>query len=293
MRLSIVKSPNASQYYVIKDYYNGKKRTSKIVEKLGNDKELRERLNGRDPYEWAREYIAELNRLEKEGLEPEVIARYSPAKQIDKDVRQSYHGGYLFLQSLFHELGFHRIGEKIEKNYKAEYSLSGILASLLYTRILFPGSKRSAHEISKSFLEGPAFELHQVYRALDIISKESDFIQSELYKNSVKQAGRNTGVLYYDCTNFFFEIEEESGLRQYGVSKEHRPSPIVQMGLFMDGDGIPLAFSINQGNSNEQLTLKPLEKKILSDFELSRFVVCTDAGLRSAGRASTLTSAIS
>ncbi len=105
MRLSIVKSPNASQYYVIKDYYNGKKRTSKIVEKLGNDKELRERLNGRDPYEWAREYIAELNRLEKEGLEPEVIARYSPAKQIDKDVRQSYHGGYLFLQSLFHELG--------------------------------------------------------------------------------------------------------------------------------------------------------------------------------------------
>lgn len=283
MRLSIVKSPNATQYYVIKDYYNSKKRTSKIVEKLGNDKELRERLNGRDPVIWAREYIAELNRLEKEGLEPEVIARYSPARQIDKDVRQSYHGGYLFLQSLFHELGLHRICGKIEKNYKAAFSLNGILAALLYTRILFPGSKRSAHEISGSFLEGPAFELHQVYRALDIISKESDFIQSELYKNSVKKAGRNTGVLYYDCTNFFFEIEEESGLRQYGISKEHRPNPIVQMGLFMDGDGIPLAFSINPGNSNEQLTLKPLEKKILSDFELSRFVVCTDAGLGSSG----------
>lgn len=281
MRLSIVKSPNATQYYVIRDYHNGKKRTSKIIEKLGNDKELRERLNGEDPVVWAREYIAELNRLEKEGVEPKVIASYSPAKQIEKGARQSCHGGYLFLQSIFHELGLHRICEKIEKNYKAEFSLSGILSSLLYTRILFPGSKRSSHEISKSFLEGPAFELHQVYRALDLISKESDFIQSELYKNSVKKAGRNTGVLYYDCTNYFFEIEEESGLRQYGLSKEHRPNPTVQMGLFMDGDGIPLAFSINPGNTNEQLTLKPLEKKILSDFELSKFVVCTDAGLGS------------
>jgi len=281
MRLSIVKSPNATQYYVIRDYHNGKKRTSRIIEKLGNDKELRERLNGEDPVVWAREYIAELNRLEKEGVEPKVIASYSPAKQIEKGARQSCHGGYLFLQSIFHELGLHRICEKIEKNYKAEFSLSGILSSLLYTRILFPGSKRSAHEISKSFLEGSAFELHQVYRALDIISKESDFIQSELYKNSVKKAGRNTGVLYYDCTNYFFEIEEESGLRQYGLPKEHRPNPTVQMGLFMDGDGIPLAFSINPGNTNEQLTLKPLEKQILSDFELSKFVVCTDAGLGS------------
>ncbi|MGB4090499.1 MAG: IS1634 family transposase, partial [Ruminococcus flavefaciens] len=270
-----------TQYYVIRDYYNGRKRTSKIVEKLGNDRELRERLNGRDPVAWAREYIAELNRLEKEGIEPEVIARYSPAKQIGKDIRQSYHGGYLFLQRVFHELGLHRICERIGKNYKAEFSLSDILAALLYTRILFPGSKRSAHEISGSFLEGPAFELHQVYRALDILSKESDFIQSELYRNSVRKSGRSTGVLYYDCTNYFFEIEEESGLRQYGISKEHRPNPIIQMGLFMDEDGIPLAFSVHPGNVNEQGTLKPLEKKILSDFGLSKFVVCTDAGLGS------------
>ncbi|WP_458787160.1 IS1634 family transposase, partial [Vallitalea sediminicola] len=101
------------------------------------------------------------------------------------------------------------------------------------------------------------------------------------YNNSLKISKRNTNILYYDCTNYFFEIEEADGLKQYGVSKEHRPNPIVQMGLFMDGDGIPLAFSINNGNTNEQVTLKPLEEKILNDFKLSKFIVCTDAGLAS------------
>ena len=123
--------------------------------------------------------------------------------------------------------------------------------------------------------------MHQIYRALEVIAKETDFIQSSLYENSLKVSKRNTGVLFYDCTNYFFEIEQEDGNKQYGPSKEHRPNPIIQMGLFMDGDGIPLAFSINRGNMNEQLTLKPLEKKIISDFELSKFIVCTDAGLAS------------
>jgi transposase len=109
-----------------------------------------------------------------------------------------------------------------------------------------------------------------------------DFIQAELYKSSTKVINRRTGILYYDCTNYFFEIEQEEGLKQYAKSKENRPNPVVQMGLFMDGDGLPLAFCIDEGNTNEQITLKPLEKKILADFELSKFVVCTDAGLSSA-----------
>ena len=108
-----------------------------------------------------------------------------------------------------------------------------------------------------------------------------DFIQSELYKNSCKYMKRNNNILYYDCTNYYFEIEEENGLKQYGPSKEHRPNPIVQMGLFMDGNGIPLAFDITPGNTNEQKTLKPLEEKIIKDFKNSEFVVCTDAGLAS------------
>ena len=281
MRLSMSKSPNATSYYVIRDYGKGANRSSRIVEKLGTDKEIRERLGVDDPVAWARSYIAELNRKEKEGVEPVVIAKYSPSRQLEKGARQSCHGGYLFLQRLYHELGLHQICSNIARGSKVEYDLSAILSTLLYTRILFPGSKRSSHDISRSFIQEPGFELHQVYRSLDLISKESDFIQAQLYKNSLKLSKRNTGVLYYDCTNYFFEIEQVGGLKQYGMSKEHRPNPIVQMGLFMDGDGIPLAFSINKGNTNEQLTLKPLEKKILSDFELSRFVVCTDAGLGS------------
>ena len=114
-----------------------------------------------------------------------------------------------------------------------------------------------------------------------MLTKESDFIQSALYENSLKVSKRNTGVLFYDCTNYLFEIEHEEGNKQYGPSKDHKPNPIIQMGMFMDGDGIPLALGINRGNMNEQLTLKPLEKKIISDFELSKFVVCTDPGLAS------------
>jgi transposase len=156
-----------------------------------------------------------------------------------------------------------------------------VLSRLLYCRILYPSSKLCAYRQAARFLEAPGFDLQHIYRALDVIAEEADFIQSELYKNSLKAYGRNTEVLYYDCTNYFFEIEQEDGLKQYGYSKEHRPNPIVQMGLFMDGDGTPLAFGIQKGNTNEQVTLRPLEEKILSDFGLSKFIVCTDAGLSS------------
>jgi len=171
--------------------------------------------------------------------------------------------------------------KKIAKKHKFTFDLNSILSYLLYARILFPASKLATMQLVKNFLEQPSFELQHVYRALGVIAQESDLIQSELYKNSLKVADRNTHILYYDCTNFFFEIEQEEGLRQYGISKEHRPCPIVQMGLFMDGDGIPLAFNISPGNTNEQVTLTPLEDKLLQDFKLSRLVVCTDTGLAS------------
>jgi len=281
MRLSISKSKNATSLYVKEDVTINGRRTTKIVKKLGTVAELEKKLGGRDPIEWAKEYIKELNRLEKEGKEPVVIAKYSPSKLVKKGEHRSFNGGYLFLQKIYHELGLDKICKKITDKYKFEYDLDSILSRLLYGRILFPSSKLSTYEFSTKLIEQPDFELHQIYRALEVISKETDFIQASLYKNSLKLSKRNTGILYYDCTNYFFEIEQEEGLKQYGYGKDHKPNPIVQMGLFMDGDGIPLAFSITEGNKNEQLTLKPLEKKILSDFELSKFVVCTDAGLAS------------
>ena len=278
MRLQISKSKNASSLYVTKSIYVNGVSTSKVVEKLGTYDELKEKLNGEDPIEWAKAYVAELTRKEKEEKR-EVMVRYSPAKQIDKDEQKTFNGGYLFLQQIYHQLGLSKISKVISDKYKFTYNLDSVLSRLVYSRIIFPASKLATCEQSKLFMEQPEFELQHVYRSLEVLAKESDYIQSELYKNSLKICDRNKGILYYDCTNYFFETEQEDGLRQYGVSKEHRPNPIVQMGLFMDGDGFPLAFCINKGNTNEQVTLKPLEKKIISDFGLSRFVVCTDAGL--------------
>lgn len=276
------KSKNSASFYVIKSVYNSKTQSnsSKIVEKLGTENELRQKLNGQDPYEWAKKYIAELNKQEKEAKR-EVLVKCSPIKQIDKNDKRSYNGGYLFLQQIYHELGLHKICKDISNRYKFTFNLDSILSRLIYARIIFPASKLATNELAKNFIEQPDFDIQHIYRALEVISKESDFIQSELYNNSLKIYDRKKGILYYDCTNYFFEIEQEAGLKQYGVSKEHRPNPIVQMGLFMDSDGIPLAFCTNKGNTNEQITLKPLEEKIISDFKLSKFVVCTDAGLAS------------
>jgi len=284
MRLGMSKSKNSTSFYVIKSTYENKKHSTKIIEKLGTLSELEQKLNGEDPKEWAEKYIEELNRKEKERQKKEnseIIVKYSPARTINKDEQHSFNGGYLFLQKIYHELELHKICKEISKKYKFDYDLNSILSRLIYSRIIFPSSKLATNELSKKFIEPPNFDLHQIYRALEVLAQESDFIQSSLYENSLKISRRNTGVLFYDCTNYFFEIEQEDEDKQYGVCKEHRPNPIIQMGLFMDGDGIPLAFSMSRGNMNEQLTLKPLEKKILSDFKLSKFIVCTDAGLAS------------
>ncbi|HRT84843.1 MAG TPA: IS1634 family transposase [Bacteroidales bacterium] len=280
MRLQISRSKNAASLYVIKTIYTDGKEHTKIVEKLGTYAELEKKLNGQDPIEWAKKYIEELNQKEKEESR-EVIVKYSPSKVIPKGEQRSFNGGYLFLQKIYHELKLDKLCKDISRKYKFEFNLDSILSRLLYARIIYPASKLATFELSKQFIEQPDFELQHIYRALEFLAKESDLIQSSLYNNSLRISKRNTGILYYDCTNYFFEIEQEEGLKQYGPSKEHRPNPIVQMGLFMDGDGVPLAFSINKGNTNEQLTLKPLEQKILSDFDLSKFVVCTDAGLAS------------
>ena len=280
MRLKISRSKNAASLYVMKSTYINKVHSTKIVEKLGTYAELKEKLDGRDPIEWAKEYIEELNRKEKENRR-EIIVKYSPLKKIRKNDQKLFNGGYLFLQYIYNELKFPNICKKISQQARFKFDLNSILSRLIFARILFPSSKLATLGLAKKFIEQPNFELHHIYRALGVLCKKSDFIQTCVYKNSLKLTKRNDRVLFYDCTNYFFEIEQAKELKQYGVSKEHRPNPIVQMGLFMDGDGFPLAFSMNKGNANEQTTLKPLEKKILRDFQLSKLIVCTDAGLSS------------
>jgi transposase len=280
MRLHVVRSKNAASLYVIESTFVAGKHSSRIVEKLGTEDALRKKLDGGDPYEWAKKYIAKLNKEDKEGKRV-VNVSFDPTAQLRTGERSSCNGGYLFLQSIYHKLKLNEVCGEISKRHGFAYDLNAILSQLIYTRILSPSSKMSSYEAAHQFLRKPTYALEDVYRALDVLAKESEFIQAQVYCNSKNIMERNSAILYYDCTNFFFEVEREDELRQYGVSKEHRPNPIVEMGLFMDGNGIPLAFCINPGAKNEQLTLKPLEEQIIRDFSLSKFVVCTDAGLSS------------
>lgn len=227
MRLSWTKTKYSVSYYVQKTVYVNGKNKSMVVKRLGSEKYICDTYGVTDAKAWAKEQVALMNQAEKEQSAP-VTINFFPSKDLPANQQRSFNGGYLFLQSIYYQLG-----------------------------------------------------LHKIYRALSVLAKESDYIQSRLFKNSLQLAKRKTGVIYYDCTNFYFEIEQAEDDKQYGVSKEKRPLPIVEMGFFMDADGIPLAFSIYPGNRNEQLSLIPLEKRLLTDFDLSKFVVCTDAGLSS------------
>ena len=277
MRLRATKSAHSVSYSVIKSAYINKKRTTVTVEKLGNEKEICKKYGVSDALAWAKEYVANLNK-NAERNKPIDIS-FDPSIPLTQNDQRLFNGGYLFLQDIYFQLGFDKICKAIARKHGFKYNLNSILSRLLYTRILYPSSKLSSFALSSRFIEKPDFSLEDIYRSLSIINEESDYIQSTLYRNSLKISKRKTGVIYYDCTNYFFELEQADGLKQYGASKENRPLPIVQMGLFMDSDGIPLAFSVNPGNTNEQTTMVPLEKKLVEDFSLSRLVVCTDAGL--------------
>ena len=280
MRIKITKNKNTTHYTIIKDVYRNNKRTTCVYENLGTINKIKLRAGDEEPLEWLKNYVKELNKKHKEETLP-IIMRKNPNKLIEKNVQNSFNVGYLFLQDIYYKLKLDKICNDLKENYQFKFDLNDILSKLVYSRIIFPASKLKTLELSKKFMEQPNFEYQHIERALPIICENMDLIQSELYKNSNKYMPRNNKILYYDCTNYYFEIEEENGLKQYGKSKENRPNPIVQMGLFMDGNGIPLAFNITPGNTNEQITLQPLEEKIIKDFEFSEFVVCTDAGLAS------------
>lgn len=281
MILKACKSKNYTFYYVQKSYRtNGGKCSTKNVERLGTIEDLKARFGDFDPVGEARKYVAELTAAEKASCAP-VMVGYSPTALIGKGERRSYNGGYLFLQKIYYELGLDYICKKIAKKHRNRFDLNGILSRLLYTRLLYPGSKLSSLEDSRKFFEQPGEDIHQVYRALSLLATEFNEVQAEVYRRSLRLGRRDTSAVYYDLTNYFFEWEEEGGIVQYGHSKEGRPLPIVQMGLFVDREGIPLAMCVEPGNTAESLTLKPMEEMLQEKFGLSKMIVCTDAGLSS------------
>lgn len=285
MNLHITKSKNSESFYIAKSYVkaNGSA-TSTIVRKLGTlDQLIAEHGPTRDDIlAWAKNEVKiETEKYKKEKESKTVLIPFHANRQLDYEKQIFFRGGYLFLQSIYYQMHINKICPKLKMKYKFKYDINAILSDLIYARILEPSSKRSSFKAASEFLEKPSYELHDVYRALDVLGTECDLIQSEVYKNSHFLENRNDKVLYYDCSNYYFEIEQEDGSKKYGKIKEHRPNPIIKMGLFMDGDGIPLAFSLFPGNANEQTSLKPLEKKVLGEFGCQKFIYCSDAGLGS------------
>lgn len=285
MRVTTSKSKNAESFYISKGYVNDKGvSTSVIIRKLGTLKDLLPEHGPTrdDVMVWAKEQARiETLKYKREKEEKQIKLTFHADRPLDYDKQIFYRGGYLFLQSIYYQLQINKICRKLKQKHKFKYDINAILSDMIYARILEPRSKRSSYKAASEFLEKPSYKLHDVYRALDVLGAECDLIQAELYKNSHFLGARNDKVLYYDCSNYYFEIEQEDGNKKYGKSKEHRPNPIIQMGLFMDGDGIPLAFSTFAGNANEQTSLKPLEKKILGEFGCQKFIYCSDAGLGS------------
>lgn len=283
MYIAITGSKNNKDVYIYRSFRkeNGKA-SSCIYKKLGKYNALLEQFDGNEDklMTWAKEQAAKETELYKLHT-GKVSVEFSKAAAIPMNERRSFNVGYLFLQKLCTQLRLDKVCRTIKSRHKFKYDLNAILTDLVYARILSPASKLASYEYCQSLLEPPKYSLQDVYRSLSVIAGESDFIQSELYKNSNFIHPRNNRILYYDCTNYYFEIEEEDDFRRYGKSKENRPNPIVTMGLFMDADGLPLAFDIFPGNQNEQTTLKPLESKILQDFNCSEFIYCSDSGLGS------------
>ena len=281
--ISLTGNSDNKDVYIKRSYRksNGKTAT-KIHRKLGKLNDLLQQFSG--DYDammaWARSE-AEKDTMEYNAKTGNVSVSLSKSAYIPRNEERCFPVGYLFLQKLCTELKIDSICRKISKRHKYTYDFSAILTDQIFSRILSPSSKLGSYSYCQTLLEPPKYELQNLYRALSVMAEESDFIQEELYFNSNFVHPRNKKVLYYDCTNYYFEIEQDDDFRKYGKSKESRPNPIVTMGLFMDADGIPLAFDVFPGNQNEQTTLKPLETKIIRDFACSEFIFCSDAGLGS------------
>lgn len=294
-RIKINTSINSKSYSIIDDYYRNGKRTTRVVDTIGNYEKVSKlaESEGIDVDTWLINYLN--NYKEKHGVpirgEKVIIEKYSnkiiPINKINK-----YNIGYLFLEDIYYSLKLDKTINTVTKKHKFEFDLNEVLSYLVYSRIIFPSSKLKTYELSKNFIETPKYNLENIYRGLTYLCSNLDYIQKELYNNSKSVVDRKTRIFYYDCTNYYFDISEEDDLRKYtGNAKDKKGKPVVGMGLFLDGNGYPIAMNIYPGSDNESTTLIPLQKKIigidpLTDFEIDGFdienkntIICTDAAM--------------
>lgn len=293
MKATFIKTTSGTRVYIQKSARVNGVPTSINVKSLGLLEEIRQREGCEDPVAWAKELAARMTAEEKAGKAPVTIEFY-PTKTVGMGEIPLRHGGDLFLFPIYNKLGLPSLCREVVKDSRVKYDLNEILRTLVFSRVLSPCSKIKTFEFARHMVYPPGFKENDMYRSLSLMANHINDIQAGMYRKSKEFMERKERILYFDCSNYYFEIEDndkdvvnketgviEPGLRKRGKSKEHRPNPIVQMGLFMDGDGIPLAFNIFPGNESEQVWLQPLERILGSKFDLTEFVVSTDMGLAS------------
>jgi len=250
--------------------------TNKTIQKLGYIDELKKDYP--DPIAHFKEVVAEMNKNEREGIPPTTIT-FSRDERLEIGQSNRKNIGYAALSKLYHGLGLHTFFNNRSRTWETEYSLNSIMRLLIFSRVLAPASKKKTYEGRGMYFEKMDFSLLDIYRCLTkVIPLKRDIIL-HLHNQMKAQYGRSEGIVYYDVTNFYFEIDEEDKVRKKGVSKEHRPNPIIQMGLLTDSDGIPMTFGTFPGNTNDCETYKPIFNEIRKDFDLGRIIVVADKGM--------------
>jgi len=297
MKLYYDKRAKDPIYYVQQGFRNGKKTTTKNVERIGKHSELLKVTD--DPLAYAEERIAKLNDEMKKNnkITMEVTIDFNDKIKSGSDVVSSTNGlniGYFILQKIYHDLGISSFFKKATVDSKITYDPNLVNRFLTYARILEPDSKLGTYDHLYKYYELPEFNYVHILRTMDILEENYDEYISHLFNHSDRIVPRDTSICYFDCTNYHFEIECDDedyvdvvtgelikGLRKYGPSKNHKPNPLVEMGLFMDIHGIPISMCINSGSDNEQICALPLEKKLIRMLEGKKFIYCADAGLGS------------
>ena len=276
---------------------NGRKTTTKNVARIGKHSELLKITD--DPLAYAKEQVKKYNEEYKNKNCVSLEIKVDFAEKIKATGDTASHStllniGYFFLQQFYHDLKIDSFFESVTADRKNEFDPNLINRFLTYSRILYPDSKLGTHQNLCRFYEQPVFDYVHILRTMDILQEHYDEYIAHLFETSCQLVKRDTSVCFYDCSNYYFEVEMDDedyvdavigetikGLRKYGPCKEHRPNPIVEMGLFMDMDGIPLSMCITSGSDNEQTTAIPLEKKLTKMFKGKKFIYCADAGLGS------------
>ena len=297
MKLNYDRKSKDPTYFIQIGIRNGKKTTTKNIARIGKHSELLKITD--DPLAYAKEQVKKYNEEYKNKNCVSLEIKVDFAEKIKAAGDSASHStllniGYFFLQQFYHDLKINSFFESVTADRKNEFDPDLINRFLTYSRILYPDSKLGTHQNLCRFYEQPAFDYVHILRTMDILQEHYNEYISHLFEASCQLVKRDTSVCFYDCSNYYFEIETDDedyvdevtgetirGLRKYGPSKEHRPNPIVEMGLFMDRDGIPLSMCITSGSDNEQTTAIPLEKQLTKMLKGKKFIYCADAGLGS------------